>query len=279
MSGWKKLAAASAGGIAPWDISSPSLVTRKTLSGLGGNATGIVFSSDGTKLYTNDNQSTSRLDEYDLSTAWAVTTATYNQTKVISFTDPTWGFVNNINDLYIKDDGSEMFFISQGVYRVYPFTFGTAYDISTLSWDNTRAIVTNGAPRGLEFKPDGTSFYVTYDSGSYGVEQYDMTTAWDVSTASFNQRDGSSIGSAYSIRFHPNGDQMFIVLSNELIAEYSLSTPWDISTTSFVQNSPSGFFSGTVVEGSSLFFQPDGSNMYFCGQGGTRDDQVQQASL
>lgn len=276
MSGWKKLAAAgAAGGIPPWDISSASLVSNKDVTADGiANPSGLWVKPDGSKIYVLDDGAGNDIHEYNMSTNFTVSTASLSQKKSVAFSDPTWGFAGAPSDMWINEDGTKLFVMDQGNYRLYPWTFSTAWDVSTLSWDNKRAVVSSGNPLGIDFNPDGSSFYVVYDSSSYGVEQYDMTTAFDVSTASFSQRDSASIGTAHSIRFHPEGKQMFLLLSNELVAEYALSTAWDVSTASFVQNSPTGVFSGRDTSGQGLAFSADGAYMYFIGEANERIDQA-----
>ena len=42
-------------------------------------------------------------------------------------------------------------------------------------------------PHAIEFKPDGKVMYVIHsNSGSVGVEQFNLTTAWDTQTLSYD---------------------------------------------------------------------------------------------
>ena len=44
-------------------------------------------------------------------------------------------------------------------------------------------------PHAIEFKPDGKVMYVIRsESGTVGVEQYNLTTAWDTSTIDHDTR-------------------------------------------------------------------------------------------
>ena len=71
-------------------------------------------------------------------------------------------------------------------------------------------------------------------SGSNTVYQYSLSTAWDVSTASYDSVSFGLTGqeaSVSGIRFKPDGTKMFIVgYSGDSVYEYSLSTAWDAST-------------------------------------------------
>lgn len=61
---------------------------------------GICFSSDGTKMYEGG-ISGENIYESDLSTAWDLSTATYNSVSINSRWSPT--------DLYISPDGRKLF--------------------------------------------------------------------------------------------------------------------------------------------------------------------------
>ena len=71
------------------------------------------------------------------------------------------------------------------------------------------------------------------------VNEYTLTVAWDVSTASFV--DSFSVASQETVpsglAFSKSGDKMFIVGSNgDDVNEYTLTVPWDVSTASFVDS-------------------------------------------
>jgi DNA-binding beta-propeller fold protein YncE len=117
-----------------------------------------------------------------------------------------------------------------------------------------------------------------YIVGSTGddVNEYDLSTAWDISTASFLQNFFviEQEVSPGGIFFKPDGLKMYIVGStgNE-VNEYDLSTAWDVSTASFLQNF-SVIAQSTNPQG--LFFKPDGTKMYIMDGS---DDKVFQYSI
>ena len=62
--------------------------------------------------------------------------------------------------------------------------FNNKWDLSTASWVQNFSVSTEGAQAGgLYFNPNGTRFYVV-GSLRDEVTEYNMTTAWDISTAS-----------------------------------------------------------------------------------------------
>ena len=130
-------------------------------------------------------------------------------------------------------------------------------------------------PTGVFFKPDGTKMYIVGYSGDE-VNEYDLSTAWDINTASSNTpfSIAGQDTTPQDIFFKPDGTKMYIIggLGDD-VNEYNLSTAWDISTASYVQN-----FSVAAQDASptGIFFKPDGTKMYIVGGGG---DAVNEYNL
>jgi sugar lactone lactonase YvrE len=94
------------------------------------------------------------------------------------------------------------------------------------------------AHTGLFFKPDGTKMYVIGTVGD-DVNEYDLSTAWDITTASYLQNFSVAAQeiNPTSIFFKPDGTKMYVVGSvGDDVNEYDLSTAWDVSTASYLQN-------------------------------------------
>jgi DNA-binding beta-propeller fold protein YncE len=79
-------------------------------------------------------------------------------------------------------------------------------------------------PTGLAFKPDGSQLYVVGTTND-NVYQYGLSTAFDVSTASFSQsfdvspQDGFPSG----LVFKPDGSQLYVVGSgNAKVSQYAV---------------------------------------------------------
>ena len=87
------------------------------------------------------------------------------------------------------------------------------------------------------FSQDGTKFYYCEPTFGNAIFQWDLSTAWDISTATFNQEvtPQSQPADLYSFAFSPDGKTLITLHSTNDMNEYSLSTAWDIST---ISNSP-----------------------------------------
>ena len=123
-----------------------------------------------------------------------------------------------------------------------------------MAWDIANATYTSAfpvsaqdpAPRGVTFSPDGTIMFVMgYASDS--VYRYDLTTAWDITTATYVSAKSVSAqdGAPYTLAFSPDGTNMFVVGDdNNSVYRYDLTTAWDITTGASVGTY---VFTGTAV--------------------------------
>jgi len=242
-----------------WDLSFASYSgVSFDVSTQDAGARGLYFKDDGTKMYFVG-VGFRNVYEYDLSTAWDVSTASYVQGFSIGSQE---AFANG---LFFKPDGLKMYIVGSSGDDVNEYDLSTAWDVSTASYSQNFSVASQEtSPAGLFFKPDGLKMYVLGSTGD-AVYEYDLSTAWDVSTASYSQN--FSVASQETIPtglfFKPDGLKMYVVgLIGDDVNEYDLSTAWDVSTASYSQN-----FSISSQESSpyGLFFKPDGTNMYILG--------------
>jgi hypothetical protein len=122
----------------------------------------------------------------------------------------------------------------------------------------------------MALKSDGTSFYVG-DESSGVVYQYDMTTAFDVSTASYASKSfntNSQTTGVAGLHFHPDGVKMYAIgaVNNDSVFQYALSTAYDVSTASY--ESKSFNFSSQNNEGVGLYLGSGGTKMFVAGNTG-----------
>ena len=254
-----------------WDISNISLVGSISITTYDDIPTGIFFKPDGTKMYFTGNRNDS-IYEFDLSTAWDISTASHLQTLSVTAKEGV------PNDVFFKSDGLTMYIIGQSSDQVHQYTLSTAWDISTASFLQSFVTSTSG-PSGLWFKPDGTYLYFV-DSLSKKVLGYSLPTAWDISTAVFvppttdyfSVRTQEATPQALFIK--PDGTKMYVVgTTTDTVYEYNIGTAWDISTASYLQ---SFSISSRESTPNGLTFKPDGTKMYNIGSSG---DDVNEFDL
>ena len=197
---------------------------------------GLYISPDGLNLYTTGQTSPVGVDQYSLSTAWDITTASHVRFKSTSSEDTT------PDDVYFKGDGTSMFVIGDDNDDIYEYTLSTAWNISTATYSKTYNWGTGNtgtSPTGLYFSPNGEYMFIYSSSLGY-LNRFTLSTPWNITTASskvFNNFAASQISANQEtdIAFNPNGTRLALVsVTNTSIYEYSLSTPWDITTTSYL---------------------------------------------
>jgi len=239
---------------ASYDSVSFSVAAQET------SPTGVFFKPDGTKMYVLG-QIGDDVNEYDLSTAWDITTASYLQNFSVSAQE------SQPQGIFFKPDGTKMYVIGQIGDDVNEYDLSTGWDVSTAAYlQNFSVAAEETAPQGIYFKPDGTKMYVAGNQGN-DITEWTLSTAWDISTASYAQGFSVSSQETYpsGVFFNPDGTKMYVIgLVSDNVNEYDLSTGWDVSTAAYLQN-----FSVASQDGipNGISFKSNGSKMYIIGNG------------
>ncbi len=123
--------------------------------------------------------------QYSLSTAWDVTTAAYaSKNKDVSAQD------TNPQSIAFGDDGSKMYILGSTNDRIFQYTLSTPWDVSTATYASKFLSVASqeNAPQGMAFSNDGKKVLVV-GSTNDTVYQYSLSTAWDISTGSYDSKN------------------------------------------------------------------------------------------
>ena len=219
---------------------------------------GVSLKPDGTKMYVLGNLGDDVL-EYDLATAFNASTASYVQNFVMTSQD------GSPTGLYFKPDGTKFYMVGTTTDNVYQYSMSTAWDVSTASYDSVSfSVATQEAqPYGLFFSSDGTKMY-TAGAVSDAVLEYSLSTAWDISSASYSQSFSfvSDETAPRGLTFSQDGSYMFVIgLAGitDAVRKYTLSTPWDVSTASLSQTLLVVSLMGNM---SGINFDPTGTYLY-----------------
>lgn len=223
-----------------WDLSSASYASKSyNVNGQTTRAEAVAFKSDGTKMYVLAGSTNDAVLQYSLSTAWDVSTATYDS---VSFSVATQDSAPL--GVTFKGDGTKMYVTATTNNAVFQYALSTAWDLTTASYESKSLTTTTqtASPQESAFRDNGTRLYVCQSAGTQGVHQYDLSTAWDVSTAahasffSTNTEDSSCLG----VAFKSDGSKMYVCGNgNDRIYQYS------------VAGSDGGWQNGAVSMGSS----------------------------
>ena len=162
---------------------------------------------------------------------------------------------------------------SYTVGKIQKYEMTTSHDMSTGSLAQELTLNINSLTfeyaTCVEFKPDGTRMYVSglTNSGNK-VAQYDLSTAWDLSTAVLDV--AVSMPAVSSVRLQDTGEHMFILdtADPDTLKKYNMVTPWDIGSMFPLPVQTQNLTVITQPSESSirgLSFKDDGSKMYVSG--------------
>ncbi|QSL99457.1 hypothetical protein CRP9_gp42 [Roseobacter phage CRP-9] len=245
-----------------YDISSPTYVQGFNISGWSTDPYGICFKPDGTKVYIA-NDSGNRVNDFDLTTAWDISTITSTSHGGIL---ATGGQETSPSGVQISSDGTKMYVIGYASDAIYQYTLTNAWDVYPSSYANKSLSVTGVGetiPSDIFFKPDGTRLFMVGKTTDK-VFEYNLSTAWDLATATYSNNSFSVAGydtGPQGLSFSSDGTKMFTVGIN-YVTEWSLSTAWDITTASYAREYDS---SAQDTDPHGIAFKSDGSKMYIVG--------------
>jgi len=219
----------------------------------------VKFSSDGTKMFVASSTPTASIYLYNLSTAWDVTTGTYSGTS--------YNITQDIGPsaIYFKPDGTKLYIVGRSNDRIYQYSLGTAWDITTITYDTKLFAQSDSEAWGLKITDDGTKWYLAGNATNV-ILQYTMSTPWDISSSVFVQSINTNTlfgeGTPVGIELNSDGTILYLLgQGRDLVIRLLLNTPYDIST---VVEDKSMYLS--VVQDSvgviGITFKPDGTKLY-----------------
>jgi len=216
----------------PPNVFSEGFFVTNSINVIGDGLEGMYVRSDGSKIYTSSLFSSQLVREYDLTTPWNASTATFNDGLNIS---SEFSYTTGIE---LSPDGDYMFVVGAfGVnFKLASYSLSTPWDITSASLLNEIVIPT---PAGIRFKSDGYFFYLLEADTSDSIIEYELTTPWDITTATttgntLNITTTTTENSVAGFTFFEDGSKIFVVGSDvRSILEFTLSTPWDITTASY----------------------------------------------
>lgn len=246
-------------GRSPFTLKTPTFVQNKSLTYK--TANDIAFNPDGTKMFIGTNGSSGNADiieEWGLTTAWDISTATVTTTHTVVAN----GFPMGIA---FSSDGLRLHYIDGHNKQLKDRVLSPAYTLANSATSTREETTPNGA-RGLFQRDNDIDIYFV-DTPNDEVEQWSMSTAGDISTASFVRAYDPGLAVPRGLCFDPTGTIMLVSdNATDSIYQYNLSTAWDISSAS-----SSGFVLDTDADGGGetgpigVAFGNDGNNLYVTG--------------
>ena len=263
---------------------SHSPLVRKPPAGGGGSgpgSPGVQYTPDGTAMYVLSSDNIVR--RYNIGTAFDISTTSYSAASS-SIGSSTRG-------LGFKGDGTKFYYITYSSgWFIRTYNLSTPWDITNITaaseeYELTNDLTSGNEAHSFQFKHTGEKLYVV-DGGSGGdnyILEYNLGTAWDVSTASYSQKtaqgtfNGFSTGYLRGLCFSDDG--MYCITcngGNTYAFKWSLSTAWDVSTFQSGQPSTKTYYQATnnfSYSGANLQFRHNGQDYYMVG---ASDEQMTQ---
>ena len=235
---------------------------------------GLFFKPDGTKMYVVGTANF-YVYQYSLSSAWDLSSASYDSVRFRFLSQDSAP-----RSIFFKPDGTKMYMLGRANDRVYQYSLSSAWDVSTTSYDSVSFSVgsQDSSPFGIFFKSDGTKMYMVGDNNDR-IHQYSLSSAWDLSSASYDNVSlsvSAQSSSPDNVLFNDDGTKMYMLGSFTLF-QYTLSSAWDLSTASYDSVSFSVGSQDSVAY--EIFFKPDGAKMYMVGDNTNTVYQYSSASF
>jgi hypothetical protein len=173
--------------------------------------------------------------QYSTPSAWTLLGAT-DTTKKLDTTSQTGGYVYGF---CFSTDGTNLYVQSYDANRtIFQYTLGTAWDVSTATYSGKSFQASGQAACEPKISSDGKRMYWIDQMGDDSVRQYNLTTAYDVSTATLAARFyiPTTIDATPRACFvGDGGTKLYVVgLATDYVYQFALDTWQDVTTTSGV---------------------------------------------
>lgn len=157
----------------PWDVSTAANSVDKYLGY--GNHYGGTFSPDGLHFYDIESTQNRKITEYNLETAWDITTMVAANKTYTCGSYCSYGY-----DMALSSDGTTYFIAYKDAYdsskrQIRQYTMSTPWDISTSSfYDYIDTLAVDPNNTGVQVSADDSKFY-TCDYGTNTLYQFSLS--------------------------------------------------------------------------------------------------------
>ncbi len=226
-------------------------------------AHGITFKPDGTKMFVVG-MSQNKIFEFDLSTAFDISTATKNSNEYLHFSEQI-----DATDIKFNSDGTKLFLAGTDDQEINEYNLSNAYDVSTITHQNTYFNGDGLDFVAIAFNTDGTKLFIYDKTGNDSIKQYSLGSPFDLSNAvlqkEYNGTSSKTLrqinGTPQGFAFSADGSKMYVTgTGTQKIKEFTLSTPFDLSNVTLESG---GYdLSGQIEEPAGIAFSADGLKLF-----------------
>jgi hypothetical protein len=190
-----------------FDVSTASFTQNFSVSAQETAPMGVAFNTDGTKMFVVGSNGDD-VNEYTLSTG-------FDLGSTVTFIDSFSVAPQETNpiDIAFNTDGTKMFIVGGNGQDILEYALSAGFDVSTASYTQNFSVASQETgPTGMTFNTDGTKMFVVGNVAD-NVNSYDLSTGFDLSTASFASSFSVAANSTspQAMSFNTTGNKMFIV--------------------------------------------------------------------
>jgi hypothetical protein len=218
-----------------FDVTSAVLEKSASITTVENKPQDVKFNSDGTVIFilgTGGNG----IDRWSLSTPYDIGSISAGDTTFTSIGGDPRGFDFN-------NDGTKMFILDGSAEkRVEEYNLSTPYNPDTKTLTKILANATSSNfHQGLGFNADGSKMFVvkgedSTDNADNKIDEYALSTAFDISTATLTGTFSPTISSNADITglaFNSTGSKMYhLDFDDDKVYEYSLTCPFKVTSSS-----------------------------------------------
>ena len=220
-----------------FDITSATLEKSVAIGARESKPEDVKFNSDGTVIFIlGTENSRNGIDRWSLSTPYDIGSITATDTTHTSIGGEPRGLAFN-------NDGTKMFILDGSAEkRVEEYNLSTPYNPDTKTLTNTLGNATSSNfHQGLGFNADGSKMFVvkgedSTDNADNKIDEYALSTAFDISTATLTGTFSPTISSNADITglaFNNAGTKMYhLDFDGDKVHEYSLTCPFKVTSSS-----------------------------------------------
>ncbi|MDB3946984.1 Ig-like domain-containing protein [Candidatus Pelagibacter sp.] len=188
-------------------------------------------------------------------------------------------------DLKFNDDGTKLYILGRNTNKIFQYSLGTAYDISTINATASAASGVAGVVisdaisnlgNGFIFNNNGSKLFAI--SGT-SINEYSLSTGYDISTLNENASDtfDTSIGGLRGMSFNSDGTKLLInrfhATDSLDVVQFTLGTGYDLSSINY-----DGGVALDIYNLRGLALSGDGTKMFISNQGNGRIHQYSLAT-
>jgi len=196
----------------------------------------------------------------DLCTLWELETDCYEYDSVTGNSG-----TSGETQLLISSGGTKLYILERTAKIGYQWDLSTPWDLSTATVEKSKSFGGTYATYGWWLSEDGTMVFIVRRDTSSGqrsqLERWDLSVAWDISTATYNSISPFLTGNfSNTVAIGSGGTKVYTYVPNDSeIYQHSMGTPYDPTTVTYDTKS---WDTGGITTWEQMYLKPDGTKWY-----------------